>query len=243
MAKGFGTARDAFAEIEARKNSGGGGGGLYLKLPKSGDSAVVRLAVKEPDWLWVHDLPKPAGQNYQKVEACRDQDLETGARNGEPCPGCDKEYRRKMQGTIPLIWRDAPVYEEVDDGRGNKKKNYENVVGYEDQVVKWTVGKVILEELDGKAATYKDLTSRDFKITRSGTGLDTTYNIEPVVNEEGDPVKTPLSENDVKLIEEAPKIEFKIPSFNEWNKSGSNKGESSAPSSAADPSPFRKRQE
>lgn len=240
MAKGFSTAREAFAEIEARKNSGGGGGGPYLKLPKKGSSAVVRFLDDEVDWVWVHELPKEAGQTYGKTEVCRDQDLETGQRNGEPCPGCDKEYKRKMSGVVRLIWRDAPVYEETTDEKGNKRKNYENVVGNEDQVVKWTVGKMSLEELDGTAVTFKGLTTRDFTITRQGTGLDTSYSVQPIVDDEGNTKKTPMSANDKKLAEEAFTVEFKIPSYDSWGSKGSSGGGSSAPQ-AIDASPFKRR--
>ena len=243
MAKGFGTAREAFAEIEARKNASGGGG-FFFKV-EDGESQVVRFIDKEPDWAWVHDLPKVEGESY-KTEVCRDQDPETGARTGEACPGCDaqlesggKEYRRKMQGVVRLIWRNAPLYETTKDDNGNDRKNYDKVVGNEDQVAKWTVGKVVLEELDGKAATYKDLTSRDFVVSRKGIKLNTNYFIEPLTDENGDQVKAPLSDKDKELIEGAPEVNLKAPDYAEWGKKKSKKG-SSAPASV-DAMPFRQR--
>ncbi len=240
MAKGFASARTAFEEIEARKNSGGGGG-FFFKLSDSGDKATVRFLDDDVDWAWVHELPKTEGTKYGKTEICRDQDPETGQRAGEACPGCDKDYRRKMSGVVRLIWRDGPVYEQIDDGKGGKKTNYDKVIDTADVVAKWTVGKVILEELDGKAATYKSLSSRDFVVTRRGTGLDTTYDIEPLVDENGDPIKEAMSENDKKLAEEAPEVSFKPPSFEDW---GHGKGaRSESPPPTADPSPFRKRAE
>lgn len=241
MAKGFAAARDAFAEIEARKNSGGGGG-FFFKLPKNKDEAVVRFIDDEVDWAWVHELPKPAGATYQKTEVCRDQDPETGQRTGEPCPGCDKDYRRKMQGVVRLIWRDGPVYEEVEEG-GQKKKNYDTVVGHEDQFAKWTVGKMVIEDLDGIAATFKGLTNRDYTVTRKGLGLDTTYDIKPVVDDEGNTVKAPMSVKDEEIAAEAPEVSFKAPSFEEWGKGKSAGSGSSAPATTADVSPFRKRSE
>jgi hypothetical protein len=251
MAKGFASAREAFAEIEARKNSGGGGG-LYLKLPNNGDKAVLRFAWVEPNWAWVHALPKTGGA--YRTEVCRDQDPENASRTGDPCPGCDKEkstaetngwkdreYARRMAGIIPVIWRDAPVYEEDDSG----KKDFSKVVGHADQVVKWTFGKTVLEELEGKSATYKDLMSRDFVVTRKGVKLDTSYDIEPVLDDNGDPVRVPLSDNDKKLIEEMQDLTnyFSIPPFESWGKRGGSDSEESGTSApSADVSPFLAKQ-
>lgn len=237
MAKGTVTMKGAFAEIEARKNSGGGG--FFFKLPESGDSAVVRFIDKDIDWAWVHVLPKKDDQAYGKNELCRDQDPETGQRVGEACMGCTKDYPRKMQGVIRLIWRGAPVYEEVEDSNGNKKRNYDKVVGREDQVARWTVGKMVLEELDGKAATYKDLTSRDFKITRRGIKLNTSYDIEPIVDDSGASLPTPMSDHDKSLVEAASPVEFKIPDYENWGTGNTSKG--AAPPPTADVGPFRKR--
>ena len=249
MPKGFVTARDAFAEIEARKNSGGGGGSFF-KLTNSGDSAVVRFLTDEPEWAWVHDLPKE-GTSY-RTEVCLDQDMETGNRNGDACPGCDMEnqtgrergwkdrsYRRHMAGVIPLIWRDAPVFEEDENGR----RNYAKVVGEADQVAKWTFGKTVLEELDGKAATFKGLTNRDFRITRRGVKLDTTYDIEPVVDDEGNTKATPLSEADKTLAADAPDMTnyYTQPKYDDFGKSRASGGDSGSNGSVpapVDASPF-----
>lgn len=237
MAKGFATAREAFAEIEARKNAGGNFG-PYFKLPKSGDSAVVRFIDDEVDWVWVHELPPEPGK-YSQTAICRDQDLDTGQRNGEPCKGCDEDYRRKMQGVVRLIWRDAPVYEKDSNG----KFDFSKVVGKEDQAVRWSVGKVVLEELDGKAHTFKGLTSRPFTVTRRGTGLDTSYDIEPVVDDEGNTSASPMTEAEKKLAAEADPIEYKIPSYEDWGKKSRKSSGDSAPP-VADVSPFmKKRQE
>jgi len=245
VARGFETANVGFDEIEARKNSGGGGGGFFFKLPMSGDSATVRFLDDEPDWAWVHELPKGERTKYGFTEVCRDQDPETGQRNGEPCPGCDKQdgknYRRKMEARLRVIWRNAPVYEEVEAEGGKTKRNYDNVVGHADAVARWTVGKVILEELDGKNATYKGLTNRDYVVTRSGTGLDTSYRIEPATNDEGETTKTPMSENDKVLAADAPEVIFKAPSYDEWGTNEFQGGKESPPADA-DVNVFRKRE-
>jgi hypothetical protein len=247
MPKGFSSAREAIAEIEARKNSGGGGG--FFKLPNSGDSAVVRFVTEEPVWAWVHALPKE-GTSY-RTEVCLDQDMETGNRNGAACPGCDAEaqtgrergwkdrqYARRMAGAIALIWRDAPVFDEDSNGR----KDYTKVVGKADQATKWTFGKTVIEELDGKAATFKGLTNRDFRITRKGEKLDTVYDIEPVVDDEGNTKATPMSEADKTLVEEAPDLTnyFTQSSYDDFGKSrqsGGDSGGSAAPPTT-DVSPF-----
>lgn len=240
MAKGFKTARQAIDEINAKRNSGGGGGQFFKLQP--GETAQVRFLDDEIDWVWAHELPKADGARYSKQEVCRDQDMETGQRNGDPCPGCDKEYKRKMSGKVRLIQRDAPKFEEVTDDAGNKRKNFDNVVGAEDQVVIWTVGKMAIEELEGAAATFKGLTTRDFVIKREGTGgLDTSYSVNAATDDEGNSVKTPMSDNDKKLADEAPEVTFRIPSFEAWGEAKNSGGGDSAPASTADPSPFRKR--
>lgn len=226
MAKGFATMEQAFAEIAARKNSGGSYGGPYLKL-ENGEKALVRFLDDEIAWWYTHPLPK-VNDKYQGEEGCRDQDLETGQHTGEPCPGCDEGLRRKMSGIVRLIWFDAPVYEKTEDG----KFDYSKSVGNEDQVVTWTVGKMVLEELAGAAATYKGLTSRRFTITRKGVELDTTYDIKPEVDDEGNTVKTPMSKEEKALAEESSEVEFTIPSFEDWGVRGKKKKGGSAPSTS-----------
>ena len=248
MARGFASAQEAIAEIEARR-SGGGPGGMYFKLDP-GQSAVVRFLSDDVIWAHVHALPAE-GKSYRN-EVCRDQDPEDGSRNGEACPGCDREqasaaevgwkdrkYRRQMSGVAQVIWRDAPTYEEDEEG----KKNWEKVVGHEDQVVKWTFGRNVIETLYQKVTNYKSLTNRDFVVTRTGEKLDTKYAIEPFVNDEGDAVKTPLSDNDKKLIEEAPDISdfFKIPSYDDWGKRGGGGSSNGSAPPTADPSPFMRK--
>lgn len=239
MAKGFASAREAFAEIEARKNSGGGGG-FFFKLAKSGDEALVRIGVAEVDWAWVHELPKVDGQSYSKTEICRDQDPENGNRIGEACPGCEKDYKRKMQGKIPLVWRDGPVYEEVEVEPGKFRKNYEKVVGKADVAAFWTVGKMVLEELDGNASTFGELTNRDYKVTRDGVGLSTSYDVKPVTID-GETKKSPMTDKDKELLKELPEVDFTPPSYDQWGKGGSGKSSGSSAPSDPDRSPFAKK--
>ena len=241
MAKGFATARKAIEEINAKRNSGGGGGQFFKLEP--GQSATVRFLDDEIEWMWAHELPRADNAKYSKLELCRDQDPETGGRIGGSegaCEGCEKDYKRKMHARIRVIQRDAPVYETVKDDQGNEKKNFEKVIGNADQVVIWTVGKMVIEELEGAASTFKGLTSRDFVVTREGTGgLDTSYDVKPVVDEEGNTSKTPMSEADEALAAESSPVVYRIPNYEEWGKGGSSKG-GSAPA-AVDSGPFKRR--
>lgn len=172
--------RDAVKEIETRKNSGGGGN--FRNWFKIGDreSAVVRFLEEGQDvkWAWCHEVPVE-GRKFGRWVPCRDQD-EDGQRSGEACPGCEKEYKRKFQGFINMIWRDAPVFKKNSEGRLEKTQGGDFIkVGEEDQLAMWQAGVMVFEELDGKDVTYKGLTSRDFRITRRGSGMDTKYFIEP----------------------------------------------------------------
>lgn len=205
MPAGMTGVRDAVKDIEARKNSGGSGSGrLWFRLG-DGDSAVVRFLEQGDDvsWAWCHEVPIE-GREYGRPVACRDQD-ESGQRIGEPCPGCEKDQKRKFQGWINVIWRDAPVFKKNAEGRLEKDGNKRPiVVGYDDQVACWQSGILVFEELSGKDVTYKGLTSRDFRITRRGTGLNTKYSIEPADPDGG---SQPLSEKDKQLA--AGKYDFK----------------------------------
>lgn len=248
MAK-FASAKDAIEEINSRKNSGGGGGGQFLKLEPGGE-AKVRFLDEEPEWVWAHELPRTSETKFQGLEVCRDQDPETGQRVGEACPGCEQQdgdkYKRKMHSKVRLIQRDAPKFEEVEaegkDGKKYMRKNFENQIGTEDAVVIWTCGKMAIEELQGAAATFKGLTTRDFIVKRLGTGgLDTQYKVDPAVDEEGETKKTPMSENDKALAEEAPEVSFRAPAYELWGKRGDAKGGQSSAPATTDSGPFKRR--
>ena len=230
-------AREAIKEINARRNSGGGGG-LFFKIG-DGEKATVRILVDEPEWVWVHELPQEDGK-FGKTEVCRDQDVETGSRTGEPCPGCDKqtqkEYRRKMLAKVPIIWRDGPVYEEVEDEKGNKRKNYDKVVGKADTYAIWQIGRVLIEELDGLHATFGPLDNRDYTVKRTGKKLDTVYDVKPVVVD-GETLKTPLSEKDEEIKANVPELVISAPSYEDWGESANRSN--SAPATV-DTNPFKK---
>jgi len=168
---------------------------LYLRLPNSGDSATVRFLEQGDDVysFWYHDFSNVNPSQGWKVKVpCLDQD-----ESGTPCPGCREGLPRKFQGLINMIWRGAPVFKRDTDGRVVKNGNEVVVTGNEDQVAVWRGGiELFGKVLRIKDVTYKGLTTRDFVITRDGTGLDTTYSVEPADPDAG-PVE--FSEEDVNL--------------------------------------------
>lgn len=218
MAKGFKTITAVSKDIEARKNSGGGDfvRRKYLRLPNDGDTAQVRFLESgdEVQGGWYHQTNPDERFRYGRLIPCIDQDPETAERVGKDCPGCDDNLKRKFQGVINLIWRDAPVYAEDDDG----KPDYDNIVGYEDQVVLWQQGIVTFEELQIQDETY-GLDSRDFLIRRRGTKLNTKYSVNPV---DGGPKD--LTKADKELA--AGKYDLneitEPPSYENWGKTGNN---------------------
>lgn len=245
MPKGMSSAQEAFADIEARKNSGGGDSRLWFKLPKPGDTAVVRFLEGGDDvaWCWTHQLPARGKQRYGDDIPCVDQD-DSGRRKGAACPGCEASDDRAFNGYINVIWRGAPVFKRDEKGFFEKKDGEMVVVGTADQVAVWNRGSQTFQELAGKEATYKGLMSRDFRITRFGTGFDTKYVIEPVVADDGTSNPTPFTENDKKLMAE--KYDFTADttpgSYEEYKRlrdgGGSNGGVS--PESVTESGPFGK---
>jgi molybdopterin-guanine dinucleotide biosynthesis protein len=136
---------------------------------------------------------------------CRDQDPETGASVGADCPGCDSTdpqiARRSMRGAINLIWRDAPVFEKDSENKFVKdSRNRWVVASREDQIAVWSMGPTVLDEIITEGfETPGDLTGRDFKITRRGTGKETTYDIRPAERDGG---QKPLSKSDQTLADQ-----------------------------------------
>jgi hypothetical protein len=243
MPVGMKGVRGVVQDIEARKNSSGGGGPLWLKVG-DGESVTVRFLEQGEDvkWAWCHEVPQ-AGQQWPRLVVCRDQD-EAGQQSGEPCPGCEANYKRKFQGWINVIWRDAPVFEreKPEPGKtfGRMKKGPDGRLiqqGTEDQVAVWQAGVVVFEELDGKDVTYKGLTSRDFVIKRRGTGMATKYTIEPADPDAGPVV---MSSNDKKLAEGKQDLTGKVSPepYDSWGKTGEQREQQQDKLSPADTSPF-----
>ena len=191
MPRGF----DAVASLS--KRSAGGVGPLRLRL-KDGESATVRFLEQGEDifYYYYYDfshIDKDNGFKYSFPSL--DQEDE-----GKPDPGADHDFPRKFKTAVNVIWRDAPDYERdsdgkiVVDGSGNWKQ-----IGTRDQIAVWEGGPRIYETLAKKDVAYKGLASRDLEITRSGTGFDTKYAIEPADIDSG-PV--PPSDSDKELAKD-----------------------------------------
>lgn len=171
MPRGFG------AVEEISKRSAGGVGPLRLRL-KDGESATVRFLEQGDDifYYYYYDfshIDKDNGYKYSFPSL--DQNDE-----GNPDPGEELDFPRKFKTAVNVIWRDAPEYERDSDGKivvdGSGKWKQ---IGTKDQVAVWEGGPRIYETLAKKDLAYKGLASRDLEISRSGTGFDTKYSIEP----------------------------------------------------------------
>jgi len=168
-----------FADVEnlTKKRSAGGGGPLRLRL-KEGETATVRFLEQSDDvfFYYYHDfshLDKTNGFKYSFP--CLDQDDE-----GKDSPGTELDFPRKFRTSVNVIWRDAPLYERDDDNRivtGSDGKWKQ--IGTEDQVAVWEGGIKVYQMLAEKDVKYNGLASRDLDITRSGSGFDTRYSVEP----------------------------------------------------------------
>jgi hypothetical protein len=189
----------------------------------------------------VHELPPTGARAFGDKVPCRDQD-EEGKRTGEPCPGCERELRRSFQGQINLIWRDAPVLARDENNRIIKDSNGNvQIAGKADQVAVWTAGITVFEELDGKDATYRGLASRDFIVTRRGSGLSTKYSIEPADPDAG---ATELSDADKALEAEKYDLTPDVtpPSYEAWGKRDqTGGGKTSEDVRPAEQSPFSRK--
>jgi hypothetical protein len=197
MSKGFEAIRNYRKEVEAKREARDSmtfTRNTFFKLA-DGESAVVRFGEQgdEINAALIHRIPNP-NLTFPENVPCLDQH-----NKGVPCPACDSpdfDIRKKsLRGFITLVWRDAPVYELDENGKKTK-----NIVGNEDQVAIWSQGVRVFGQLDELDSEYKGLTSRDFKIKRTGSKVDnTTYTIMPLD-------ESPLSATDAKLLGEKPDL-------------------------------------
>jgi hypothetical protein len=198
---GFSAIRKASDEITEKKNSGGDWGPkeLWPALRGSGDSVQVRFLEQgeEVSAAYMHEYRKP-GVNKSFFVPCLDQQ-ETGA----PCPACEQSVKRTIKGYINVIWRNSPQLKRGEDGRAVKNQAGQYIIeGAKDEVAVWVQGITVFEDLADKDVKYRGLSSRDFEITRRGTGLNTKYSIDPVLDADGNANSVPLTENDLKLAED-----------------------------------------
>jgi len=194
MPRGFGGVRQASAEVEAKRGSGGPGA-LFFKL-SAGEETEVRFLEQDDDvaYCYVHYVPIE-GRSWGRPVVCLDQE-----KDGTPCPGCERGLDRKFLGFINLIWSDAPVFKRDSDGKMVRDRLGDPVViGVKPQVALWSSGIRLFEELDEINTNFKGLRSRRFKVKRKGEGLNTKYVIGPADVDSG---PQEFSEEEKKLAEE-----------------------------------------
>jgi len=223
MARGFASVREAGKDIEARKNAASEDfpDRVYFKIEPD-TSAVVRFLEQgdEVKWAWVHEVPVE-GRSWGDKVVCRDQD-EEGRRIGESCPGCEQDLKRAFRGVVNLIWR----------GGGETGEDIDAM---------WISGpRVFVDTLDPLETAYRGLASRDFTVTRKGSGRDTAYSILPTDPDGG---AQPLSASDKKLAKEKFDLTYYVepPSYDEWGKRKKKEATQTSTFEPTSESPFKRR--
>jgi hypothetical protein len=174
MPRGFQGVRQASAEVEARRSSGGPNA-LWFRLDE-GEEAIVRFLEQGDDifWCYTHEVPVE-GRNFGRDVVCCNQD-----EDGTPCPGCEQGLPRRFKGFINLIWDKAPVFKKDSEGKLIKDRDNKPIIeGYKPQVAVWGSGIRVFEELDETDSSFRGLRSRRFRVKRKGSGLSTKYSIKP----------------------------------------------------------------
>lgn len=192
MPRGFTGVRQASADVEARRGSGGPNA-LWFRLGE-GEEAIVRFLEQGEDifWCYMHEVPVE-GRNFGRDVVCCNQDSD-----GTPCPGCEQGLPRRFKGFMNLIWDHAPVFKKDSEGKLEKDRDNKVIItGYKAQVAVWGSGIRVFEELDETDSSYRGLRSRHFKVKRKGTGLSTKYSIKPA-EVDGGPEDFSSSEKDLE---------------------------------------------
>lgn len=197
MGRGFSGVREVMAEQQRRSATTQSGTGTFVprfRIP-DGASAIVRFLEQGDDvmWAWGCQLPPKPPRQWGDWTPTLDQDRTGKTR----CPLIERGYNPIFRGFINLIWRDAPQYQRDENGRVVRDANNQMIqIGVEDQVFVWESGIKVFTSLEHKDSTYKGLMSRDFKVTRRGARLQTSYDIDPA-DPDGGP--QPLSKRDLAL--------------------------------------------
>ena len=196
MPRGLEGIRKWSADVEARRNAGGGGAGaLWFKVAPD-EETTVRFLEQNDDlaYAYMHEIPVE-GRQWGRPIPCCDQDMD-----GTPCPGCEREMARKFSGYINVIWEDAPVFKRDENGKMIRDTQGDPVVlSHKPQVAIWSSGIKLFEQLDEINTNYRGLSSRRFKIKRKGKGFDTKYYISPVDVDSG---PQEMSDDEKKLASE-----------------------------------------
>lgn len=234
MPRGFAGIREAADKINAARERAANQEDfqpiLWFKLPKSGDSAIIRPLEEGEDVAYaaVHELQIPTLKYPINIVCVNQKNDDTD------CPGCEAGLKRKMQGWLNVIWRNAPVYELTEDGR--KYDTSKPTGESKDQVALLSSGVNMFTRWDELDEDNDGITSRDFTIKRSGTGTSTTYKITPVKTG-GKNKAVALSAADKKLLASKPDLNpfINVPTYNELLEriNGNGRGGNSEPSEEA----------
>lgn len=128
-------------------------------LSGDGAEATVRFLTEEPVNFNEHTIKTVKnGSDRYETYVCTGDDK---------CPYCESGDRASFKGAY-LVWDYTP-YETTDD-KGKKKKVNGSLKLY-------VAGTRVLSQLDRLSSRY-GLTSRDYEISRTGTGTSTSYMIE-----------------------------------------------------------------
>lgn len=195
MPRGFSGVKQASADIESRRGGGGGQSSLWFRLG-SNEETVLRFLEQDDEihWAMMHEVPVE-GRQWGRDVPCCDQE-----KDGTPCPGCEADLPRRFKGYVNVIWEDAPVFKRDQQGKMVKDSTGAPVVlSTKPQVAVWSSGIRLFEDLDEINANFKGLSSRRFKVRRTGTGFDTKYRINP---EDVDSGPQEMTEAEKKLADE-----------------------------------------
>lgn len=129
-------------------------------LTGDGAEARVRFLTEEPINFYEHTIKtfKGGKERYDNVLCCG---------NDEGCPYCEDGDKPSFKGAF-LVWDYTPF--EAKDKNGKKKKVNGSLKLY-------VGGTRVLSQLDRLSSRY-GLTSRDYEISRTGTGTETSYMFE-----------------------------------------------------------------
>lgn len=214
MPRGFQGVKQASADLEARRNSATSNlNALWFRI-EDGEEAIVRFLEQDEDTFWcnMHDVPVE-GRNFGRDVVCCNQD-----NDGTPCPGCERDLKRKFKGFVNVIWKEAPVFKRDSDGKMVKDNDNNPIItGHKPQVAVWGAGIRVFEELDEVNTNYRGLRSRRFKVKRKGKKLDTKYHISPAEVDSG-PQDFTSDEKELEKKKYDLNDFVKPPSYNEFLK-------------------------
>ncbi len=182
---------EAFARKKEQKAQSQGGGvaaaGDLKRLKadkfeiKDRQYAIVRFLEQGGDLTFVDRHEIPAGGRYPGHFVC----LNTND-DGSPCPACESSNpdisKRAQRGLVNMIWRDGPVYKRSDKGWVERDPSTKQpiILGRQDIVVLWYCSWDVFEDLMGKDSAHHGLMMRDYRVSRTGAGMqDTKYAVEP----------------------------------------------------------------